>query len=275
MSNGSLVAVLASGSSGNATLFWSEGSGLLVDAGLSVAELRYRLGRVGAGLDQLDGVVLTHLHGDHTNPSVLNACSRLDIPVYAPPNAVPLLVGENSWAQTSGFCRVLRALDSPPMRVGKFSITWFTVPHDSPGETVGLGVTCPTEQGPRRVVLATDLGHMPDYLLPHFDDADVLILEANHDERMLWESDRPYWLKSRIASPRGHLSNAQAAAALKRILSRRVRPPAAIVLAHLSQECNTPETALTHVRRVLDSDPSAPLQIVAADQFEPVVLELG
>jgi phosphoribosyl 1,2-cyclic phosphodiesterase len=233
------VSVLGSGSSGNATLVWAGETRILVDAGFSGRDLARRLGAVGADPDDIDAVVITHDHGDHTR----------GMGVFARRHGTPLYLTE----RTRDACRRLlqggeeirpyRA--GAPFAVGGVRIEPFVTVHDAVDP---VGVALVDEESGLRLGVATDLGRPNAQIRHALSDCDLLILEANHDEVLLHSSPYPVSVRRRIASSHGHLSNEAAARFALELLHPRL---AGVVLAHLSDQCNRPELAREVVGRAL------------------------
>ncbi len=227
--------VLASGSAGNAVLLEAGGYGLLVDAGLSADALERALARVAAPVRTVRAVLLTHEHDDHARGAGPLA-RALDVPVYA--NAGTARAAGEALAGAG----VTVFEMGRPFAAGPFAVTAFPVPHDA-AEPAGFAV----EVEGRRVVIATDLGAAGDVLDGHLADANLAILESNYDLGLLHVSGYPWFLKNRILSGVGHLSNDDAARALVRTAGRRRR----VVLVHLSESNNLAALARDTVRDAL------------------------
>jgi phosphoribosyl 1,2-cyclic phosphodiesterase len=245
--------VLSSGSSGNATYLEAGGRGLLVDAGFSCRRLRGLLARIGRNLTDVSAVLLTHGHADHTS-GVRSILREHEVPLYAAPGvaetigAVPVNAGE-------------------PLDLGDVLATFFEVPHDAP--TYGLRVS----DGERVGALATDLGEVGLETLPFLCGADALVLEANHDPDWLRRGPYSADLKWRIASPRGHLSNHQAAEAALALAPHGLKD---LVLAHLSKTNNSPARACGTVRKALKESGYAGVRVRAAIAGHPTSwIEVG
>ena len=228
------VWTFASGSSGNCFLVESEGTRLLVECGRSVGSILAYLEMCEMQPEHLDGILLTHAHGDHCRSAPLLA-QQFGVPIFAS-------VG------TLGELHVERSLGRPiqaerPFTVGEVEITPFAVPHDC-HEPLGFRF----HSGSAKVCLTTDLGWVPNSALQHFRDVDLLVLESNYDPRMLAEGPYPSFLKRRVASNHGHLSNTDAAAAIAACGDRLA---GTVWLAHISEHNNTPTHALNTIRRTL------------------------
>lgn len=249
------IASLGSGSGGNASLVRSAHSLLLVDGGLSARQIVLRMEHLGVGVEQLDGVLLTHEHIDHVR-GVEVLIKRYALPVYA--NAMTQSVLAEKWtshaswrifSQGSVFC------------VGELSVMAFCVPHDAV-DPVGFVLESPRGT---KLGFASDLGYVPTGVIDHLKGCHGLFVEANYDQNMLeQDTKRPWATKQRIASRHGHLSNEQTAALLAAVASDELQ---AVFLAHLSGDCNTPDQAKSIVNAYLSKEgiPCPSLRCVRQD----------
>ena len=237
------LCVLSSGSGGNTAWIEADGARVLVDAGLSFRETKRRCADVGLDLRDLTDVLLTHEHADHCFGAA-SIARKLGARVHA----------------TEGTFRGLR--DPPPaelcfplpregsLLLGRgLRVSAIPVPHDA----IDPVAYCFEQrlEGGRclRAALVTDLGCAPRALTRALRDLDILVVEANHDARLLLEGPYPPSLKRRVRSDLGHLSNAQAAQLLSQVLHRGLRH---VVLAHLSEHNNTPAHARRETEAVLE-----------------------
>jgi len=224
------LGVLGSGSGGNAAVIEAEGARLLVDAGLSARQLRRRLECLGVEAASLDGILLTHEHGDHI-AGLRVLMKSLGVPIYATP-ATRQVVGE----QCPAPC--WRLFESGAgFELGGLRVESFAVPHDAV-DPVGFVF----EVGGRRLGFLSDSGHVTEPMRERLRGVEVLFVEANYDDALL-EADtrRPWPTKQRIASRHGHLSNRQTAELVGELAGAGLRR---VVLGHLSRDCNSPEHAL-------------------------------
>ncbi|MBS4021150.1 MAG: MBL fold metallo-hydrolase [Dethiobacter sp.] len=234
------VCMLASGSSGNAVYVATENARLLVDAGISGRRLASALNQIGVDPATLDCLLVSHDHNDHVSGAGIMA-RRYGLPIFA-------TVG--TWQAMNGrLGPLLPHYERAMPRQGRFShkdlvIETFPLPHDA-ADTVGFLFHC----GGKTVALATDLGYVTPGILDRLQNANCLILEANHDEDMLLNGTYPWPLKKRILSNSGHLSNKTAAKVLTNALAPATRH---IVLAHLSEHNNLPALALETVLSELE-----------------------
>lgn len=242
------VCVLASTSSGNCTVIWNDTVSILVDCGTSVSYTEESLANLGLSLKKLSGVFITHCHSDHVNQFTLKKLIQNRVPVYCHSKVAHALrkIHPHLHDKPSSFTPFTDEAGECP----GFSFSSFSVPHDSRGGCFGYSFHLPCGELTRKVSIATDIGFTEPGLVPHFADSDIIVIESNHDVTLLAESSRPQWLKDRIVKT-GHLSNDQCGAFIADVLASSKNLPAAIVLAHISQECNTNSHATTCMRETL------------------------
>lgn len=225
------VCVLASGSSGNCTYVAGDHAAILLDAGLSAREVGRRLEQVGARLDQIHAVCISHEHADHT-AGIRVLHKRYGIPVFANSGTVQALQRDE---RAAGVNWQVFSTGSA-FSVGDLSVEPFSVPHDAM-DPVGFVIGC----GATRVGVVTDVGMATTLLRERLSRCRVVVMESNHDERMLENSKRPWYLKQRIKGRQGHLSNARAAEVMAEVAGSDLQH---VFLAHISEECNRHELAL-------------------------------
>ena len=232
------VAVLGSGSAGNATLVHAGNTRVLVDAGFSAKDLARRMALLGVEAEQVDGIVITHDHGDHTK----------GMGVFARRHGTPLYLTQRTRDACAQLLRgneeVRTYRPGRPLLVGDVRVEPFLTVHDAADP---VGVALVDECTGLRLGVATDLGRPTAQIRHALEGCDLLILEANHDEVLLATGPYPWSVKRRIGSSHGHLSNQAAARFAVELLHPRL---AGVVLAHLSNECNRPELA----RKVVGSE---------------------
>ncbi len=243
------VCVLASGSRGNATYVSDGRSAILIDAGLSGVEIQRRMAAKGLDPGSLDAIVVSHEHSDHIQ-GVGVLSRRFGLTVYindgtrqASGRALGKLSGVHPFSCGHAFS------------IGDLTIHPFSISHDAE-DPAGFTIAC--EQA--KVGLATDLGIATGVVRTHLSACDILVLEANHDPQMLIDGPYPWPLKQRIRGRSGHLSNDDTALLLESLLHDRL---AHVILAHLSEENNTPEKARHAVKAALNG---APVQVQVASQ---------
>lgn len=227
------VTVLGSGSRGNAILLEEGTTRVLVDAGFSPRTLLARFRLAGIAPESVSHVVVTHEHGDHLK-GVAAAATKWGWTVLATAGtraAAPELAGVPSETIRAGVPVTAEGIELLPLRI----------PHDA-AEPVALVATA-TGSG-ARVGIATDLGTMPTATLEALREVEILVVESNHDGELLRNGPYPHSVQRRIGGGHGHLSNAAAAAATRALVHRGLRH---VVLAHLSEKCNTPGHAMQAV----------------------------
>lgn len=219
---------LGSGSSGNATLVEACGASpfrLLVDCGLGLRHLTYRLAQAGLQPEDIHAIFITHEHGDHIGCARALAL-RYSIPVW-------MSGGTHAAIGAPDFAGLLRtARDAEAIDLGGLQLTPFTVPHDA-REPLQLSCT----DGAAKLGILTDLGHATSHVLAHLRGCNAVLLECNHDADLLAQSAYPEFLKRRVGGPYGHLSNAAAAEIARNIKHAGLKH---IVAAHLSAQNNRP-----------------------------------
>ena len=224
------LTILASGSSGNCAYLETDDARLLIDAGLSARQIRQRLLGIGRTPEKLSGILITHEHADHIQGLGVLA-SKLQIPVYC--NRLTKEAIELEFASRFDF-RIFSTGGS--FSVGDVQVDTFSVPHDAYDP---VGFLIHTADG--NIGFLTDLGHATKLVLERVRRANVLLLEANHDLKLLQEdTKRPWSVKQRIVSRHGHLSNEAAAEVAGQVLSAELQH---LYLGHLSGDCNRPELA--------------------------------
>lgn len=245
------VLVIASGSSGNATLFESKGTRVLVDAGVGPRTLVQKLREAGAG-GLPHALVVTHAHGDHLG-SYSKLSAKFGIPVY-------MTEATARFARPSGEVALRYYSARQPFGIGALTVSPLPLPHDAAQVALVFG------DGERSAAIATDLGEVPPALSNHLAGCEVVLLESNHDVEMLKRGPYPGFLKRRVLSARGHLSNAQAHGLL-RTLGPGVHT---VVLMHLSKTNNRPDIALESAR---DALAGRRVRVMAAPPVGPLVLD--
>ena len=254
------LCVLASGSGGNSLWVDAGPARILIDAGLPLRETARRCRHAGLDVRDLTDVFLTHEHADHSHAAGILG-RKLGVRVHA----------------TRGTMRSLR--DPPPeelrravragiaVRLDGLSVTPIALPHDA-FEPVAYVI----DDGQAKIAVVTDLGCVTPAIVRALQGLDALVLEMNHDVRMLIEGPYPWSLKQRIRGGRGHLSNEQGARLLQDVLHGGLRH---LVLAHLSEHNNTESHARRAAEHVLTKHGSAARVCVGsqARALDPVLVE--
>ncbi len=235
------VTVLGSGSGGNAILVDDSNGSVLVDVGFGRRTLERRFKLADRRPQDVQAVLLTHEHLDHAGGATA-ASARWQWPVLALPTTLKAL-----GPVADGAAPALHAPLSFDQShdVAGFTVSCTPVPHDA--HSCAAMVLTDQASG-ARLGIALDLGHVPSHLPTALADCDLLVIESNHDERMLATGPYPWPLKQRVGGPLGHLSNRAAGELLARLTHRGLR---GVILAHLSETNNTPATAIACARAAL------------------------
>jgi len=243
--------ILGSGSAGNCAYVETGETRILVDAGFSPLQIRKRLATLGKTPENLSAILITHEHSDHI-AGILGLADKFHVPVFCNRGTQDGTIWalKTKWdskkkpafAGTDGTAQLKAKIDwrlfetGASFEIGDVGVETFSIPHDAQ-EPVGFILR--TAAG--TIGFATDLGHVTKLVLDRIRAANVLVLESNHDVKMLQDCPRRSWaLKQRILGRHGHISNVTAAETVAQIMSAGLKQ---LYLAHLSRECNTPALA--------------------------------
>ena len=230
---------LFSGSSGNCTYIESDSTKILIDAGVSCQRITKALASIGVDFDEISAILITHEHIDHTK-GLTTIAKKFNTPIYAT---------AKTWNQMSSLnvieeckCTFVPEKD---FNVGNLIIRPFSIPHDAV-EPCGFSVL----NGEKKVTVATDIGHIEERLITEMSGSDILLIESNYDNDTLLCGAYPYFLKKRISSDIGHLSNEATGKLVKTLYEKGVNK---FILGHLSKENNFPELAYQTVFNELNT----------------------
>ena len=272
--------ILGSGSSGNCAYLETAEARVLIDAGFSPRQLRQRLAVIGRAPENLTAILLTHEHSDHIS-GLPGLADKLQIPVYcnrgtqdgtvwafktrwAAKKKAPELEGLDG---TEAFKKKMdwRLFETgASIEIGDVQVDTFSIPHDAQDPVGFLIRTAVGNFG-----FVTDLGHMTKLVIERTRPANVLVLESNHDVKLLQDCPyRPWSLKQRILGRHGHLSNEAAADAAEQIVSPELKH---LYLGHLSSQCNKPEIARRVMQERLVRIGATHIQLQIALQNAPAV----
>ena len=253
---------LYSGSTGNAFVISGPDGAILIDAGKNAKQLRAAMDEAKIDCASLCAIFLTHEHNDHT-AALSVFLKKHDLPVHLPSGCVYKLENDPAIAP--------HLYAHPPVHtecVAGMTVTSFPTPHDSRA-SVGYRIEIPCGNTVYRIGYATDIGYVSKDVETGLWGCDAVILESNHDVDMLTEGIYPDYLKKRILSRRGHLSNPESAVFAARLCENGTK---SLMLAHLSQENNTPDTAYDAcVGAVADS--RIRICVAAPDRITEMLLE--
>lgn len=260
------ICSLASGSSGNCYVVYSEDGCILVDAGISAKQIREGLLKLGIGETDLKAVLVTHDHSDHVK-GLGTLLKRTDAKIYANEKTfkgIDAPISEERWC---GF-ETGSSFELAGMLVETFSVS-----HDT-ADPVGYSFS----RGGKRISIVTDTGIVTPAVFGHIKSADILVLESNHDENILRMGRYPWFLKQRILGEKGHLSNEAAAFALAEALKQEKEAGSVrdkmVLLAHLSKENNFPEMAMATMNNILEEknllNRNLKIQILSRSDVSPI-----
>lgn len=232
---------LYSGSSGNSIFVASQKAKILIDAGLPGKHIENALSKLGENPKDIDCIFVTHEHIDHIK-GVGVLSRKYDIPIYA---------NESTWkAMFKNLGKIkennIKIMDKNSVCIKDLDVVGYDIPHDAAKPT-GYSVICKD----KKVSVATDIGYFSKEIREQLIDADVILLESNHDVEMLKFGPYPYSLKRRILSNVGHLSNEDCGRAIMDIMGYKRKK---IILGHLSKTNNYPELAFKTVVNLLNSN---------------------
>jgi phosphoribosyl 1,2-cyclic phosphodiesterase len=250
--------MLGSGSAGNSALVATDHCRILVDGGLSARQIVVRLEQCGLTPAQLDGVLLTHEHGDHVcGLEVL--CRKFSVPIYCNRLTAEAI---RCWSGSLGEHKNWRLFQTgAEFNICDIHVQTFSVPHDAV-DPVGYAF----HSGESALGFITDLGYATKMVVERLRKVHTLVIETNHDEKMLQaDPHRPWPVKQRIQSRHGHLSNTAAATVIEQLLSGKLER---VVLGHLSRDCNTPELAAGAIRAMLAQRGRSEIEVHCAAQSQ-------
>ncbi|HEX7152795.1 MAG TPA: MBL fold metallo-hydrolase [Thermoanaerobaculia bacterium] len=248
-----IVAPLSSGSAGNSYYFESDGTAILVDAGLGPRETKKRLEQVGRDIHKLAGIVLTHEHSDHIHGAE-KISRKYEIPLYLTKGTLAASRIDENETKTVVF------QNDTSFTIGELQVHARRTIHDAADPACFV---IEARDG-TRVGLASDLGYVDEPVLQHLSGCDGLFFESNHDLDMLRMGTYPWSLKRRIMSRFGHLSNDESMSAVQRMIGAELKT---LCLIHLSQKNNHESIVRDMASRVVKRT-GARLDLSIAKQFE-------
>lgn len=230
---------IASGSSGNCICVGNDDCHVMVDCGISGKRVEAGMNRMDFTTSDMAAVLITHEHADHIAGLGVIA-RRYGLPIYATKGTIDAIISANKIGKVDpGLFHIIKA--DCEFNIGSLTVRPVSVSHDA-AEPVAYIVSDPLKN--KSIGIITDLGVFDDYIVENISDLDAILLEANHDVKMLQTGPYPYPLKQRILSDRGHLSNELSGRLLSRVLHDNMKH---IFLGHLSKENNYDKLALTTV----------------------------
>lgn len=246
------IVTFASGSTGNCSLISDGEANILIDAGISMRRTVNALKELGLSPQDLCGVLITHEHSDHISGLSMLA-KHHDISIFAPRTLCEVL----SEMKPELKSRLNEIPVNESFGMGSLAVKAFRTPHDS-RFSVGYRF-----EGSSTLAFATDTGSITDELVSGLEGAELALIEANHDIQMLVSGPYPYFLKQRILSSTGHLSNEDCAKLAKHLAKSGTKD---IIIGHLSRENNTPQAAFSAVNAQICGE-NAGLHVAPMDKM--------
>ncbi len=250
---------LYSGSTGNSLYVESENTKILVDSGVSMKKLTSALTSNDVKLEDIDAIIVTHEHSDHVQ-SLGMISSKYNIPVFANEktwDAMPKQRDKISDSNKKFF------VSYEKFEIGDLIIDPFSIPHDA-ADPCGFNIM----NNKDKISIATDIGHMTREIVDKLDGSSFVLLESNYDPEILKSGKYPYYLKTRILGPNGHLPNEMAGKTIAYLLKGSLKQ---VMLGHLSKENNFPELAYqTVIEKLIQSNfDENSIRISVASRVEP------
>lgn len=242
------IKTLASGSKGNASIVLCGETNLIIDIGISYLSLKTKLEELNLSLDDFDGLLITHSHSDHIK-GLATLTKKSNIKIYIP-QAMYQDLEQQIYSSHIEFI-------SDHFQIGEVEIELIHTSHDA---TSSVGYIIAYHG--KSLVYVTDTGYINRKFLARMQKKDIYLIESNHDEKMLMEGPYPYYLKQRVISDRGHLSNKTTARYLEKLVGENTKY---VILAHLSEKNNTEELAMQAVQDKLNQ---TEIEILIARQNE-------
>ena len=241
------ICAISSGSSGNSYIVKTPENALIIDAGISASRIIKGIERTDTGLEEVKALFVTHEHSDHAAGIRVLMKKIPKLQLYASHGTMQMMIQKGYLGYQGEIDKNRLHIITPEdvIEISEMQVRAFPILHDS-AEPYGYSIS----KGKKNISIVTDTGLFTEDILYNVIEADVLVLESNHDTEVLRQGPYPYYLQKRILSEHGHLSNTQAAKALCKILELRNKKRC-VLLAHLSDENNTPALAENTVSTIL------------------------
>lgn len=237
------ICSIASGSSGNCVYVGDGDTHILIDAGISAKRIKAGLEAIGVDIRQIQALLITHEHSDHIS-GVGVLARKLRLPIFSKAKTLKAIMKTRSLGVVEP--ELLEEVEADvPFRIGTIEVMPYNSSHDAV-DPVCYTFTC---KG-KKIGFATDLGNFNDYIREHLSGSHALYLESNHDVRMLEAGPYPFFLKQRVLSDLGHLSNERTGILICELYHEGLSH---VILAHLSQENNTPDVAHATVQHEINT----------------------
>lgn len=242
------VQMISSGSKGNCAIVLSNNTNIIIDAGISFITLKRKLEEYSLSFDQFNAILITHCHKDHIS-GLSSIIKKTKLNAYIP---------KKMYDSLKEYIPIERCIFiEDTFKINDLNIELIHTSHDAPSSVGFLIDDCK-----KKMCYVTDTGYINRKYLSKMVKLDCYVIESNHDEVMLMDGPYPRFLKERVISDKGHLSNKTTANYLKKIIGSNTKN---IVLAHLSETNNTEELAIKTVREQITDEN---IHIIAARQYE-------
>lgn len=243
------ICAIASGSNGNCYYIGNEKDAILVDAGLSGKQILLRMNKLGLNPSKIKAVFITHEHGDHMR-GARGINKKLEVPIYLTAKTYNAAYKNTRPNSPKYFT------PDQEIEIGDFTVFPVLKNHDA-AEPCSFRI----QYKEKNIGVFTDIGEACDNVKSNLKKCDGLFLESNYDEKMLWEGSYPHFLKKRVASEVGHLSNDQAFELLEKHANENLK---CVFLSHISRDNNTPEKALESMESF-----TSKFEVKVASRYEP------
>ena len=230
---------ISSSSSGNCLLVQSDKANVLIDVGISLKKLKLELSKLELTLDDISGILITHEHSDHCK-SITSICKKH--------SNIPLYINKPTYSALQDIYKIESSNihyinENETFQIYDLSITPFSIPHDA---IAPCGYTICKDS--RKISIATDMGLVTDNVITAISNSVFVFIESNYETEMLNTCSYPYYIKRRISSNTGHLSNVQCSDMITKLVNQNTTH---FMLGHLSNENNSPDLALKTVESTL------------------------
>lgn len=233
---------LYSGSSGNSLFVQTDKTKIIIDAGVSCKKIVNSLEELDINPSSIDGILVTHEHTDHVQ-SLATLSNKFQLPVFVNKQTLDAMPKQKDKLNMDNI-HIFKSFDA--FEINDLKIKPFKIPHDA-ANPCGFNIYADN----KKISIATDMGHISKEVMKHLEDSIFVLLESNYDPEVLMCAPYPYSLKTRIASPTGHLPNEIAGETISHLLNSGLKQA---VLGHLSKNSNMPELAYSTVIEKLNEN---------------------
>lgn len=242
------IKTIASGSKGNCSIVLCDETKFIIDMGISYLTLKKSLEENSLSFEDFTGILITHNHKDHIN-GLSSLTKKTRLPVFIPKEMYDGL----KEILPQEHCKFI----DDEFRINDVTIELIHTSHDAP-YSVGFIIS----QQDKSIVYITDTGYINRKYLNKMNNKDLYLIESNHDEVMLMDGPYPRFLKERVISDKGHLSNTTTAKYLQKLIGSKTKY---IMLAHISEKNNTEELAYETTKKILNDNE---ITVLVAKQYE-------